>query len=652
MKLTEDDYAALERSFINRELADSAAIHRVKSVEGRDVVARRGAGDFSGLLFPYKWPGSSDVVLYRLRLDNPPVDVATGKPQHKYLSAAGDRNHLYFPPCDPKLVEDATIEVVVSEGEKKALSLWRASLESGNGDGRPAFLPIAVPGVWSWRGQTGISATADGKRTSVKGPIVDLDRVPWKNRKVTILFDVNAASNPSVQAARRELARELSRREADVYLADLPASVGINGCDDYLNAFGVPKLLAILRAATRYDWRSELICNDKGAPIPILANVLTTLRSAPEWRGVLAFNEHSLEIVGLRAAPWGPVTKWADTDTYLLMDWFQHQGLMVRVGDVNAGVEAAARDHSFHPVREYLDRLVWDGVYRTCDWLTEYLGVTADDLTRAFGEKWLISAVARIYEPGCQADHVLILEGPQGARKSTAMRTLAEPFFSDDLAEIGNKDAALGVIGVWIVELSELDSLTKADVSRIKSFVSRRTDRFRPPYGRHIIEAPRQCVFVGTVNPSQYLKDETGGRRFWPVRCGRIDLDTLRRDKDQIWAETVVRFRRGESWWLDTKALTEAAAEEQESRFQVDPWEPAIEAWLQKLVDDPTSEAEVTTADLLSGPLEKRIGDWTRADEIRVGIIIRRCGWELAGRLGSRRTPRRRIYRPVSSVQS
>src|SRR5262249_42604988 len=151
--------------------------------------------------------------------------------------------------------------------------------------------------------------------------------------------------------------------------------------------------------------------------------------------------------------------------------------------------------------------------------------------------KFLISAVARIYEPGCQADHIIILESDQGEGKSTALRIMGDPFFTDDLAELGTKDASLATAGVWIIELSELDAMTRADRSRIKSFVSRRVDRYRPVYGRRLVETKRQCVFAGSVNDSEYLKDDTGARRFWPVRCGRIDLDGIRRDKDQLWAE-------------------------------------------------------------------------------------------------------------------
>jgi predicted P-loop ATPase len=147
----------------------------------------------------------------------------------------------------------------------------------------------------------------------------------------------------------------------------------------------------------------------------------------------------------------------------------------------------------------------------------------ASDYVWAIGAKWLISAVAHIYKPGCKADHMLIAEGPQGLFKSTAFQVLGEPWFTDNIEELGTKDSQLATLGRWIIELAELDALTRAELSRVKAFLSRSIDRFRPPYGRRLIESPRQCVFVGTVNHGEYLRDETGGRRFWPVELRRRD---------------------------------------------------------------------------------------------------------------------------------
>ena len=164
-----------------------------------------------------------------------------------------------------------------------------------------------------------------------------------------------------------------------------------------------------------------------------------------------------------------------------------------------------------------------------------------------------------------------------------------------------------------------------AGVVRIKAFISRNTDRFRLPYGRRMIESKRQCVFVGTVNHHVYFRDETGGRRFWPVMCGRIDLDLLRRDRDQLWAEAVERYHDGEHWWLEGGELNAAAAEEQDARYLSDAWEPKVAAFLD---DDNNYKEEVTTADVLERALLKPIGTWTHGDQIRVGAILRHLGWE------------------------
>src|SRR4029077_167441 len=212
-----------------------------------------------------------------------------------------------------------------------------------------------------------------------------------------------------------------------------------------------------------------------------------------------------------------------------------------------------------------LQGLHWDGVERVDTWLAAYLGAEGTEYARAVGSRWLISAVARIFRPGAKADCCLILEGAQGIRKSTALRTVAGEYFTDELADLGSKDAAMQTRGVWIIELSELDNLSHAEVARIKAFMSPHTDLFRPPYGMRLVESPRQCVFAGTVNHGSYLRDETGGRRFWPVVCGKIDIAELQRDRDQLWAEAKAKYRSGASWWLETLALIRLAADQQDA---------------------------------------------------------------------------------------
>ena len=638
MKLTSEDYAALERCWITPQIADRAGVFRVANIDGQQLIGRRAGADLSGIVFPYYRPGDRAVVLHRLRVDRAPIDSATGKAQYRYLTPLGSRNRLYLPACDPELLRDASVPIVFSEGEKKCLALWHAALTPLNGTGGPPFLPMSVPGAWAWRSVIGNRATAAAPgHDIVKGPIPDLDLIEWHNRRVTILFDTNVASNDSVRAARRALASELAARGAEVWLADLPPAPGINGCDDYLAVFGAGALLEVLKQSARYEWREDLIMSDKGKILPKLTNAITVLRNAPEWRGVLAYDEFSLFLMAVKPTPWAYTGKWTDHQDCLLTDWLQRHGVMVEDGVAAKAAQAAGQQSGYHPVRKYLESLVWDKVGRLDNWVTLYLGSEPSELVRIVGAKWLISAAARVYQPGCKADHMLIAEGPQGILKSSAFRALATPWFTDDIADLGSKDSALATLGAWIIELPELDAMSRAELTRVKAFMSRQTDRFRPPYGRHIIESPRQCVFVGTVNHSEYLRDETGGRRFWPVSCGRIDLESLKRDRDQLWAEAVARYRNNEPWWLDTPELNREAEQVQDDRYQADSWEPVISHYLEL-------QTECTTTDILEKALKKPTGQWTHGDSIRVGAIMRHLKWS-AHRLWGNGT-RQRVYRP------
>lgn len=632
-KLKSEDYASLARSYITRPIADAAGIYRVPSIEGRELVGRRGPGDYSGIIFPYRRPGDPHSVLNRLRLDNPSIDATTGKESQRYLVAPNERNRLYFPPCAPDSLSDATVPIIFAEGEKKCLALWRMALES-NGAGKPAFLPVSAPGVWSWRGTVGTSVNARGERVPEKGPLPDFDRIIWQDRKVTILFDANTATNTSVAAARRELARELTRRGAGVFICDLPDAAGVNGPDDFLGLFGPAKLATVLQQARRHEWRDELIRSETtGNPLGILANCITALQSAPEWHAVLAFDEFAQRVTTRSNPPWGPVETWTEQEDRLCADWMQHKGLRISINDASAAIETVARDCHYHPVREYLDSLKWDGTGRIDDWLCLYLGAESTDLIRAFGAKWLLSAVARIFKPGVKADCCLILEGRQGTFKSTALRVLGGKWFTDDIPDLGAKDAGFATLGAWIVEMPELDAISRAEMSRVKSFLSRSVDHYRPPYGRRYVDFPRQCVFAGTVNHHAYLRDETGGRRFWPLECGKIQIDALKRDRDQIWAEAVVRFHRGENWWLETTDLNTAAAEQQDDRYMIDPWETLAEKWLVDRFGNPyRKDATVTIDAVLKNAIDKQPGMWTHHDHIRVGSILRRLGWHEGGR--------------------
>lgn len=399
-------------------------------------------------------------------------------------------------------------------------------------------------------------------------------------------------------------------------------------------------------------WFNRLRQDLVGTPERNEANVIIALTSDVAFAGMLAFDDFSQEIVVRQPLPWdaatGPFPRpWEDADDVRTAEWLQLRGVNVAPLVVGRAVGAVAREHRIHPVRDWLEHLRWDGTLRIETWTSSYLGAAPTTFHHTVGALWLISAVARIFRPGVKADHMLILEGPQGARKSTAIKVLAgEDWFTDELPELGSKDAAIHMQGVWIVEIAELDAIGRAEVSRIKAFLTRTTDRFRPPYGRYTVEVPRQCVFAGTVNPDTYLRDETGNRRFWPLRCGTIDIAALARDRDQLWAEAVHRFREGAIWWIDDPAMLAEAATAQEARYQADAWDARIDRWLthdtrsvnrghagyedwqNEEFERPEPIRDVSVGEILEGALGIEPAKWTKGDQMRVGAWLKSRDWE------------------------
>ncbi len=233
-----------------------------------------------------------------------------------------------------------------------------------------------------------------------------------------------------------------------------------------------------------------------------------------------------------------------------------------------------ARHNSFHPVRQYLDKLAWDGEARIGGWLVNYAGAEDNEYVRAVASIVLIAAVRRVRQPGCKFDELLVLESPQGTDKSTALGILAvnEDWFTDDLPlDADSKVLMERIAGRWLAELAELKGLRRSAVEHVKAMLSRRVDKARLAYGRMTTEQPRQCVFFGTTNDSEYLRDMTGNRRFWPVKIDKFDLASLRRDRDQLWAEASAREAEGESIRLPER-LWAVAGEQQAHREVGDPF--------------------------------------------------------------------------------
>lgn len=381
-------------------------------------------------------------------------------------------------------------------------------------------------------------------------------------------------------------------------------------------------------ASTGADWEDGLLRDDRGRIRAATANLELIMMNDSAWSGMLGFNELRNGVVFLAPPPEGFLHRavgdeWQDDDDVAACNWFQRRwGVFTTHLNLRAVVSLVAHRWSFHPIRAELGSFAWDGTERVQTWLSKYLGATDNEYARTVGRWFLISAVARVMHPGCKVDTMLILEGPQGLRKSSAVQALAgEDYFLEDLREVGGVESAKQLRGKWIVELSELDAMRKAESSTIKRFVSQRIDNYRPSYGRSTIDFPRQCVFIGSTNHQDYLQDETGGRRFWPVKCGDfIDLGALKRDRDQIWAEAVELHRAGERWWPETDAEIALCGVEQDERQAEDPWTGRVAAFVAE-------GGSVTVAEILNEALGVEVSRMDRTAYRRVGAILRNLGW-------------------------
>jgi predicted P-loop ATPase len=333
---------------------------------------------------------------------------------------------------------------------------------------------------------------------------------------------------------------------------------------------------------------------------------------------------------------------WTDNDDSLTSLWLQHRRVRVNSRLAAEAVQVIARENRFHPVRDYLRSIQWDQQPRLHELLPKYFGAESTEWTRAIGERWLISAVARIERPGCQVDHVLLIQGPQGRLKSTALRTLAgDDHFSDHISDLGSKDSRVDLHGKWILEMAELDKVRRGQLERVKAFLTARIDNFRLPYGRISEAVPRSCVFAATVNDETPLTDETGGRRFWPVGCGTIDIEALERDRDQLWAEAYQRYYDGAVWWLDSAELNTLAAEEQDKRYEPGVWDDIILEWIEEprqgyetdganlpLTPFDSKPRRVTVTDILIHGIRKPLDRLTQNDRMQVVRCLVHAGWK------------------------
>jgi len=546
--------------------------------------------------------------------------------------------------------------VLVVEGEKCA-------------DAARAVLPPELS-VVTWPGGSKAVGKADWSPLAGRKVIVWPDCDAQRDKGGELLPE---SKQPGVRAAE-EIAVLLKMRGCQVRIVAIPAPgakpSGWDVADAIAEGWTPDKVRAFIRENLRpaagdestptldqppaEDWRDDLVTTDRGAVLSCVANAFLFLSNLPEWRNVLAFDEFAQRPVKRAPPPFarGVAGDWEGMDDSFTAFWLATRSGLTKISSIQAAeaAEMAARAAPFDPVRDYLDSITWDQTPRIDMWLGDFFGAPDTAYTRLVGRLWLIGMVKRAFEPGCKFDYMPILEGPQGKGKSTALEILAHPWFGNTDFVMGDKDSMAVMQGKWLYEIAELDSFNKADTTRVKSFVTRQFDEFRPAYGRRILKIPRRVVLVGTTNQYEYFKDGTGNRRFWPIKCmEQINLEGLRAMRDQLFAEAVVLYRAGALTYPTRAEQDELITPEQDAREIADAWEEGIFQYLEKGGPDLVPIDRVSGFDVLNKGLKIDAGKITKEMTTRVGLVMRKLHWiKVERRLEN---PRYVYERPQKSAQ-
>lgn len=341
------------------------------------------------------------------------------------------------------------------------------------------------------------------------------------------------------------------------------------------------------------NWMAELEANGNGGYAKTLRNYKLIISKDPNFKGKVHKNLFTSRIDVTGKLPWTRADEsqlWTDTDTTQLRTYIEPILGKVSKNDVADAVDAVAGEHAYHPVRDYLNSLEWDKVPRLDRLFIDYLGAADTPYTRAVTRKSFTAAVARVMTPGVKFDTMVVIIGTQGRYKSTLLAKMGGAWFSDSLRNFGTKDSMETLQGTWIDEIAEMQAMNNSEIDAVKAFLSKLSDYYRAAYGHYAAEHPRQCVFFGTTNTHDCLRDTTGGRRFWTVdidqqpRTKNVFTD-LPRERDQLWAEAVMRWKLAEPLYLPAELEAEARIAQEEHRER-HPWEGLIERFVAKPIPE------------------------------------------------------------------
>lgn len=393
----------------------------------------------------------------------------------------------------------------------------------------------------------------------------------------------------------------------------------------------------------RMIWKKLPTAKDPiGEPESGMTNIMLYMRHYETLERLFRYDEFAGQVVLHRCPFWVKdkdrfkVRRVHDADLTYIVEWFEKRRIKSTKEKIADAIDVIARENRINPPREYFESLKWDGKPRLDKWLSYYLGADGQpsEYLAKVGACWLISGVARIYRPGCKVDTMLVLEGEQGAMKSTALEVLAnvgsgeleESYFCDTLnfGKIHDKDALMMLQGKLIVEFAELSKLGDREIEEVKQWMTNKVDECRRPYARLVEQFPRQFILTGSTNNSTYLRDKTGNRRFWPVKCGEVfDVAALRADREQIWAEAVHRFKAGEKWWIERDdPVMKIAKEEQLLRTLEDAWEANVSQAIEG--------KEVVSVSYIMGEIGLDMAQRNTFSTNRITSILQSMGWKNA----------------------
>ncbi len=393
------------------------------------------------------------------------------------------------------------------------------------------------------------------------------------------------------------------------------------------------------RSGPPVNIRSLLIATGNGGVKGCRENVYTVMQNDGRLAGIVGLDLFSGLQVKRKVTPWpSEPGEWTESDDFRLGMYMasNHSLVLAAIGDIERGVAQAAREHAFNPVTDYLDRCasMWDGQARVATAFSAYWGATDTEYLRLVSTMFFVGIVVRGYRPGVKHDHAPVFEGGQGRGKSTALKVLGGEWFADTPFRMGEKDGYLSIQGVLLYEVAELEQFNRSEVTAIKAFMSSTTDRFREPYGRRMKNMPRRCAFAATTNENEYFKDTTGNRRFWPVETGRLDIDALIRDRDQLFAEAIAMLNAGTLWYPTREQQERLIDDQQENREIPDPWHGRIYEYINGLDVDgkptlATRIERVTVRELLTRGLHfelSKLGP-AKVETMRISAIMRKLKW-------------------------